>query len=58
MSPLQKSYADEYERILKRGTVWIRGDNGKWFHTHNRVAVSYTLKRLKVLATYNPEEKT
>ena len=47
MTPLQQSYRKEYEKILQRGSVWVRDPyTWKWYHSYDKGLVRETLGRL------------
>ncbi len=42
---LIKSFSEEYERIEKRGSVWLQAPSG-WFHSSNKLIVKWRLESL------------
>lgn len=53
MSPLQKSYDKEADRIENRKSVWVQAPNGKWYHSYDRKLVKQTIEGLRQMARIN-----
>lgn len=57
MTPLQRSYRDEADRIEDRRSVWVQDlFTGNWYHSYDKGLVKETVARLRKLA--KPEKKS
>lgn len=51
MTPLQRSYKEEADRIEDRRCVWVQDMfTGKWYHSYDKGLVRETIARLRSLA--------